>query len=141
MTGYGIRAVHEKRHTSIGNRPVLYIEIFALIVAVVGHYAFARMIPVFIRDWFVAILVLVVFIRLKIPAKWQPMCSCLGRTSLAVFLVHPVFAAALGVAIRQMCDAPFSLVVVAMDWLLCWGMSISVAVLLGKIAFARRFIQ
>ena len=141
MTGYGLRDVFGDWHGRYERRQVVAVGIIGVLVSVVGHYALSGIVPVFIRDWLVAVSVLVVFTNLRLPSRWNPLCAYMGKTSLAVFLVHPLVAAMLGLVFRKIFVTPFGALAVAADWVCVWALSFIIAFVLNRLPFTRWCVQ
>lgn len=102
-------------------RDRLGLWVIALVAGGIAHYAFSGILPQFVRDYFVALPLLIVFAKLLLPGRLSSLAGILGKTSMGVFLVHPIFAAGFGLAFKKSFSAPFGVVPWCIDWLCCWG--------------------
>ena len=93
------------------------------VLAIGIHYVFAGRIPVFIRDWLVAIPLLLFFLgasRVFARPSLATFARLLGLTSLGVYLIHPVFAQVFKLIFIRVFSAPFGPIPLALSWLGTW---------------------
>ena len=141
VTGYGLKDIHEKWNIRYGRLPLVAISLLAVSLTVMAHYMFTSTIPGFIRDWLVAISILMLFIHIGVPMRLRRPCEFIGKTSLPVFLVHPLVAVVTGIIIRKIFSAPFGPAAVAVDWVACWLISFLIAIVLIRLPFTRWCVQ
>lgn len=105
---------------------VPFAQVFWGIVTVLTigiHYVFAGRIPVFIRDWFVAIPLLLLFLgasRVFARPSLATFARLLGVTSLGVYLIHPVFAQVFKQIFIRIYSSPFGPIPLALSWFGTW---------------------
>ena len=134
VSGYAIAMIPE-----VFRKDGVWIWAALLAAGVSAHYLLSGFLPQFVRDYFVALPLLIVAIKSSIPGRLCWMAEVLGKTSMGVFLIHPIFAAGLGLLFKKTFAAPYGMVPWIADWLCCWGGSVLVALVLLRIPFARKF--
>lgn len=132
--GYGIRTTMGKRITPTSS----FLGAGAVVCGVAAYYALHGVVRAFILDWGLAMLFLMVAASCKLHHRLDGLALFLGRTSLDVFLVHPLFAALLGIGFRKIASKPYGLAVFIADWVLVWAASLVFAWLLDAFRNSRK---
>ena len=113
---------------------------FIAILAGIGmHFAMNGILPQFIRDWLVVVPLLALVAKASLSERAYPFAELLGKSSMGVFLVHPIFAAGLGMAFKGSFASPYGILPWMLDWIVVWGCSLAVALVLVRIPVVRKF--
>ena len=121
----------------------IHPRILALnIVFLAGYHFWGKdMLPNYIRDWFLVIPVLLFFVKMEVSTKALNFAILCGETSMGVYLVHPLFTKIGGLLVRSVCDTPYGIVPVFIDWVLCWSFAV-IATMIGlRFTIISRFIK
>lgn len=111
----------------------------ALLLGIGIHYTMSGILPQFIRDWLVAVPLLAVTVNARLPEKYHRIAEVLGKSSMGVFLIHPIFAAGLGMVIKSSLGSPYGIVPWVLDWVVCWVCSFGATLVMMRIPFIRKF--
>ena len=107
--------------------PVRLFLILAIVVAVVTHVAFNTMLPRFVRDYILVFPILSWGVIVKItPNK---VFDFLSKTSMGVFLWHPLFAVGCALVVTHLVPTPYPVWVIMLDWMLVYILALSATVL------------
>ena len=135
VTGYGLGAMPQ---ISV-MRSFLCSGILIVMLAV--HFFASDAIPAFVRDWLVAVPLLMVVLKAPLSFKFAHLASILGATSMGVFLVHPIIAVGFGLVLRRFFAEPYGPIPIAVDWICVWAMSLGIALLLLRLPLTNRFVR
>lgn len=86
----------------------------------------------FVGDWIAVPFVVILFFMMDF-SRIARVSSLLGTTSMGVYLVHPLMAAALGVVVKRMFVSPFGVVPTLVVWVGAWAMAMFITVMILKI--------
>lgn len=133
VTGCGVAKLLQRRH-----RGMCGAWVVVLAVSVVSHFFAKGCLPQFIRDWFVVVPLLYVAVNTRLPEKFNSIAGIFGKTSMGVFLVHPIFAAGLGIVFKKLFLSPYGIVPWGLDWMVCWGCSFIVALTMVRMPVIKK---
>lgn len=111
--------------------------------AIVVHYLLAGRVPVFVRDWFVAVPLLMMFAKSTMVFEKPSLAASarvLGLTSLGVYLIHPVFAQAFKQVLTRLFSAPFGPIPLMISWLGSWLCAFVCALILTRSTRMRKWV-
>ena len=140
MTGYGVGCLLRGKGGDICRK---YNGVMWCVVGVVLtlHVMAGQSVPGFVKDWLVTCPVLLAFIGWDVKgAPLIRIAAVLGATSLGVYLVHPLVTRAFSMVASRLVATPFSAGVVFADWILAWGVSFVVVLLLRYVPIMKRFV-
>lgn len=130
-TGCGIAKMPQKG---------LVVWLVAFIIGLVIHYGMKPFLPQFIRDWFVVVPLLTVVVGISAKGKFTAIADLLGKSSMGVFLVHPIFAAGLGLAFKRFFASPYGIVPWLLDWLCCWSCAFLLTLILLRVPLVKKYV-
>lgn len=113
---------------------VSYICLLLMIMLFV-HCSTRSFIHAFARDWLVVMPLLTLATKVQLPERLSRVWKVLGGSSMAVFLIHPIVAAGMGVIVRKIVPAPFGSAPLLVDWLLVWSASVMLSFVLLRMRF------
>lgn len=128
VAGFGLRMVRDR----IGKFGRMWLW-GVTIVCIVVHYVLKPVCPVFIRDWVLSVLLLLTVATAHLPPQMNSLAALLGKTSMGVFLVHPVFAVAGGLVVKHFATSPYSVLAEGLDWVFVWLASFITTLLILRI--------
>ena len=138
LMGIGARQLYERKVVSAKWLVV------GVVVAGIVHIVAQPILHGFIRDALLVIPVLLAFVSIPNQAisnpKIKQFIELLGITSMGVYLMHPLFCAGFGVAIRKLFPTPFGLAPILIDWFACYFAALICSIILTRIKVLRRFI-
>ena len=138
LMGIGARQLYERRVVS-----AKWLVVSAIAAGIV-HVVAQPILHGFIRDALLVIPVLLAFVSIPNQVisnpKIKQFAELLGLTSMGVYLMHPLFCAGFGVAIRKLFPTPFGLTPVLIDWLACYFAALICSIILTRIKSLRRFV-
>ncbi len=136
--GYGIRSLLEEKVESNLQKSMIWFIIVA--IGIIAHYGFSKTIPTFIRDWLVAIPLLIAFVYMPIRSeRVGQIAEWLGATSMGVFLIHPVITAANNIWMPKAFSAPFGAMAVLIDWVVSWMIAFIIASIAIRVSWLKRW--
>ena len=142
LSGYALRCYVEKRRRHNDEQHAGFwcaLSVIGIIVhlctGVIPYFAF-------IKDWFVAMPVLLTFVSIReIPLRYKYISSFLGSTSMGVYLVHPIITAGVGLGLKRLFTSPFGMNAIFVDWLTCYFLALICALIMSKIPLINRFVR
>lgn len=138
ISGYGLRNLMANQHVG---QVCNGLPAAVAAAGIVFHYAFAGMLPTFVRDWMLAMTLLFASLHMSIPESCKRIAMVLGRTSMGVFLIHPLVAAAFGLVFRRFFHSPFGCAPIAADWICVWLASFAMTTLITRIPWLSRLTR
>ncbi len=136
VTGYGLAKI-----PGIANKQWRSYWGVALAVMVGVHVLTGESVPIFARDWLVVVPLLVFTLKSEVPIRIKPFAKIIGASSMGVFLIHPLFAAGLGLLIRRVLSAPYTVFAGLTDWVLVWVCSLLASIVLLRVPIVNRFMK
>lgn len=137
VSGYGLRGVQNE---SVRNVKLHWIVPVVLVICIM-HWLTRGIVPVFIADLVTGLVILQCTIWARLPERLSRMAEFSGRTSFGVFLVHPAFAAGIGVVVQRLFAGPFGVDVFLFHWVLTWLASIILVLMLQRIPWTRMLVN
>ena len=138
LMGIGARQLYERRVVS-----AKWLVVSAIAAGIV-HVVAQPILHGFIRDALLVIPVLLAFVSISNQVISNPKVKLfiehLGLTSMGVYLMHPLFCAGFGVAIRKLFPTPFGLTPVLIDWFACYFAALICSIILTRIKSLQRFV-
>ena len=113
--------------TKCSDSPIRLFLILAIVVAVTAHMAFNTMLPRFIRDYILVFPILSWGVIVKIPPN--KVFDFLSKTSMGVFLWHPLFAVGCALVVTHLVPAPYPSWAIMLDWTLVYILALGATVL------------
>lgn len=140
MTGYGVGCLLQGGALEICRKYNGVMWCVAVVVLVL-HVVVGQAILGFVKDWMVVGPVMLAFIGWEIKGEHVvKIATFLGVISLGVYLIHPLVTRGLSVVVSRLVAPPFSAGVVLVDWILAWGMSVVVTLVLRHMPVVRRMV-
>ena len=136
VTGYGVGKVD-----GVGDSKGVVSWGLVLAAALAVHFFVRTAMPIVLRDWLVAVPLLVFALKIRISSRWIPVARVLGNTSMCVFLVHPLFAAGFRLPVWRFFAEPYGVLPVALDWLCIWTISFLVSLMLFRVPVMKNFVR
>ena len=134
VTGIGMRRLSP----SIGNGVLFLLVVFAAIL----HCVLNGLVFGFLLDWLVVCPAMILFSRLSVEsARGARTAEFLGSTSMGVYLIHPLFTAGIGAVTRKFVAAPYGVISVVLDWIVCWFLALLLTVVLQRVPMFNRFVR
>lgn len=136
--GYGLRALIGAEISQSGLKSAAWMGV--AVIGIAAHYACASVVPNFVRDWWVAMPLLLAFVYM--PMEGEKICRVagqLGATSMGVFLIHPVITAANNLWVGKLFHAPFGPAAVLADWIVSWAIAFAITSIAIRIAWLKRW--
>ena len=109
--------------------------VFMLVVHLGAH----GFLPGFIRDYLLAIPVVLLFVSNRFHEG--KVASLLAATSMGVYLVHPLFARGASFAVVRLIEPPFGAMVVLGEWFAIWLLSFVAVACVLKVPVIARFVK
>ncbi len=137
ISGYGLRGVQKE---SVRSVKFLWICPLVLVVCIM-HWLTHGTVPVFIADLVTGLVILQCAIWVRLPERLSRAAEFSGQTSFGVFLVHPAFAAGIGVAVQRLFAGPFGVDIFLFYWVMTWLASIAMVLILQRIPWTRILVK
>ena len=113
-----------------------------IFIMVIGFRLFyGSLVPAFVFDWVITGLLLMTLGR--IFNFTSPPCrsiEMLSSASLGVFLMHPLVCKIMGIVINQYFHKPFGFAPLISDWVLCWSISLLLAIVASRLPWFRNVV-
>lgn len=140
LAGYALRLRVAKISSTGALQSGLWLML-GLFLAVT-HFRIGRgALPVFVKDWIVAVPVLLAFIHMPVSGKARKIGNVFGVTSLGVYLIHPLITAGAGLVMKKVFSAPYGAQPILVDMFVCWLLSFVVVLALVRNNLTRRWVS
>ena len=136
ITGYGLGALH-----SDGLIQSNLLAFSLILGALFFHYFIWGSAPDFLNDWVTASGIVLGFAMLRVTGSFGRIAEVAGRTSMGVYLIHPLYTAVGGVLIRRLFAQPYGLLPILVDWVLAWLLAFLTGVLILRLSRLKRFVE
>lgn len=115
-------------------------------LALVLHVLFTGVLHGFICDLLVTVPLVLFAVRLSTTclaaSSWiLSLAKMAGRTSLGIYLIHPLLTRLGGCLIARLCETPYGLIPILLDWTLSWGGAFLLTLACLKLPYLRRIVQ
>ena len=113
-----------------------------VVIALILHFVLHGLLFGFLLDWLVVCPAVILFSSFSLEsARWVCVAEFLGCTSMGVYLIHPLFMAGIGAVTRKLISAPYGVLAIAVNWIVCWLMAGGLAFVLLRIPKVNRFVR
>ena len=141
LTGYALRVMIAQGNIFLTQRFILWI--FLGMAVAVAHYFISKdCVSAFVKDWFLAVPLLLSFVTMpKVAGAKARIGSLLSETSMGVYLVHPIITAGIGLAMRRMFSSPYGVLPFVLDMLISYIIALGIAYILVRIKSIRKYVM
>lgn len=142
LTGYALMSVVKKSGDFVKRWFLLWLGV-ALITTIMHYCIRPCVVPVFVKDWFLTIPLIMTAVSMPkiISDKISRVGSLLGKTSMGVYLVHPIITAGFGLVIRKMFDSPYTIKAFVFDLMFSYTIALLIAIVMNAVRPIQKFVR